>query len=72
MPRARRGPYEAVKQSFCFVSKPGSSIKKKLNLGGDKFVIPARRPRGEVDLEFREMVWAGDKYLGAVSLILIF
>lgn len=54
------------------VSKPGSSIKKKLNLGGDKFVIPARRPRGEVDLEFREMVWAGDKYLGAVSLILIF
>lgn len=57
---------------WVFVSKPGSSIKKKLNLGGDKFVIPARRPRGEVDLEFREMVWAGDKYLGAVSLILIF
>ena len=24
---------------FCFVSKPGSSIKKQLNLGGDKFAL---------------------------------
>ena len=63
--------------SFCFVSKSGSSIKKQiqqiqLNLGGDKFAIPARRQGGEVDLEFREMVWAGDKYLGVVSLIVMF
>ena len=60
--------------SFCFVSKSGSSIKKQiqLNLGGDKFAIPARCQGGEVDLEFREMVWAGDKYLGVVSLIVMF